>query len=110
MKACVTYCAIHPPQNTDGNNKADQLTYENYRHVLHKWHYRVTKSIVACLESENFVQIRNSLIVLEKILNNYPRVYQFGQAIERRIELLKEKEKDKRPDLHVSVSVVCRGR
>ena len=57
------------------------------------------------MESENYVQIRNSLIVLEKILNNYPRVYQFGQAIERRIELLKEKEKDKRPDLHVSLLV-----
>ncbi|KAF4026732.1 hypothetical protein G4228_019018 [Cervus hanglu yarkandensis] len=28
----------------DGGNKADQLDYENFRHVVHKWHYKLTKS------------------------------------------------------------------
>lgn len=27
----------------DGGNKADQLDYENFRHVVHKWHYKLTK-------------------------------------------------------------------
>lgn len=31
----------------DGGNKADQLDYENFRHVVHKWHYMLTK--VSCL-------------------------------------------------------------
>jgi len=81
------------------NNKADQLEYENYRHVVHKWHYRITKAFVACLEHGYYVQIRNALIVMTKLLNSYPKIVQFGQAIERRVDKLRQEEKDKRPDL-----------
>jgi len=49
------------------NQKADQLDYENYRHVVHKWHFRITKAMVACIESGNYIQIRNALIVLTKV-------------------------------------------
>nr|CDS33837.1 tho complex subunit 2 [Hymenolepis microstoma] len=83
------------------NTKADQLQFENYRHVVHKWHYRMTKAAVACLESGNYAQIRNALIVLIRILPYYPKVDQFGMAVERRVNKLKESEKDKRPDLKV---------
>ncbi|KAH8869907.1 THO complex subunit 2 [Schistosoma japonicum] len=86
-------------QGLDANTKPDQLQYENYRHVVHKWHYRITKAIVACLESGNYVQIRNALIVLTRILPQYPKITQFGSAVERRVNKLKEEEKDKRPDL-----------
>ena len=30
--------------------KANQLDYENYRHVCHKWQYKLTKALVLCLE------------------------------------------------------------
>ncbi|KAA0184296.1 hypothetical protein FBUS_06164 [Fasciolopsis buskii] len=83
----------------DANNKADQLQYENYRHVVHKWHYRITKATVACLESGSYVQIRNALIVLTRILPQYPQIIQFGSAVERRVHKLKDEEKDRRPDL-----------
>nr|CAH8855365.1 unnamed protein product [Trichobilharzia regenti] len=86
-------------QGLDANTKPDQLQYENYRHVVHKWHYRITKAIVACLESGNYVQIRNALIVLTRILPQYPKIIQFGSAVERRVIKLKEEEKDRRPDL-----------
>ncbi|CAL8086593.1 unnamed protein product [Calicophoron daubneyi] len=86
-------------KGSDANNKADQLQYENYRHVVHKWHYRITKATVACLESGSYVQIRNALIVLTRILPQYPRITQFGSAVKRRVIKLKEEEKDKRPDL-----------
>ncbi|TGZ70789.1 hypothetical protein CRM22_002996 [Opisthorchis felineus] len=86
-------------KGSDANTKADQLQYENYRHVVHKWHYRITKATVACLESGSYVQIRNALIVLTRILPQYPRILQFGSAVERRVQKLKEEEKDRRPDL-----------
>ncbi|VDD78050.1 unnamed protein product [Mesocestoides corti] len=88
-------------KGTDANTKADQLQFENYRHVVHKWHYRVTKAAVACLESGNYAQIRNALIVLTRILPHYPKINQFGSAVERRVNKLKVEEKDKRPDLKV---------
>ncbi|CAH8543194.1 unnamed protein product [Heterobilharzia americana] len=50
-------------------------------------------------ESGNYVQIRNALIVLTRILPQYPKITQFGSAVERRVNKLKEEEKDRRPDL-----------
>ncbi|KAK3741029.1 hypothetical protein RRG08_005719 [Elysia crispata] len=85
---------------TDVNNRMDRLDYENFRHVCHKWHYRLTKSVITCLESKNYSQIRNSLIVLTKILPQFPRMTQIGMAIERRVDKLSKEEKDKRPDIY----------
>ncbi|CAH1777449.1 unnamed protein product [Owenia fusiformis] len=82
------------------SNQPDTLDYENYRHVVHKWQYTMTKAMVCCLESQNYVQIRNALIVLTRILNHYPKVQQFGQALERRVDRIKTEEKEKRPDIY----------
>ncbi|KAH9373714.1 hypothetical protein HPB48_018641 [Haemaphysalis longicornis] len=79
----------------------DHVDYENYRHVCHKWHFKITKALVICLESGDYVQIRNSLIVLTKVLAYFPVMTNLGQALERRIEKIRLEEKDKRPDLFV---------
>ncbi|XP_053328983.1 THO complex subunit 2 [Spea bombifrons] len=84
----------------DGGNKADQLDYENFRHVVHKWHYKLTKASVYCLETGEYTHIRNILIVLTKILPWYPKVLNLGQALERRVHKIRQEEKDKRPDLY----------
>nr|KAI8731283.1 THO complex subunit 2 [Biomphalaria glabrata] len=90
-------------KGTDMNNKMNRLDYVNYRHVCHKWHFRLTKSVITCLESKNYSQMRNSLIVLTKILPNFPRMTQIGMAIERRVDKLSKEEKDKRPDIYALV-------
>ncbi|XP_014400434.1 PREDICTED: LOW QUALITY PROTEIN: THO complex subunit 2 [Myotis brandtii] len=84
----------------DGGNKADQLDYENFRHVVHKWHYKLTKASVHCLETGEYTHIRNILIVLTKILPCYPKVLNLGQALERRVHKICQEEKEKRPDLY----------
>ncbi|MEJ1278107.1 hypothetical protein NN561_009026 [Cricetulus griseus] len=84
----------------DGGNKADQLDYENFRHVVHKWHYKLTKASVHCLETGEYTHIRNILIVLTKILPWYPKVLNLGQALERRVNKICQEEKEKRPDLY----------
>ncbi|XP_060039218.1 THO complex subunit 2 isoform X6 [Erinaceus europaeus] len=84
----------------DGGNKADQLDYENFRHVVHKWHYKLTKASVHCLETGEYTHIRNILIVLTKILPWYPKVLNLGQALETRVNKICQGEKEKRPDLY----------
>ncbi|KAI5935692.1 THO complex subunit 2 [Manis javanica] len=84
----------------DGGNKADQLDYENFRHVVHKWHYKLTKASVHCLETGEYTHIRNILIVLTKILPWYPKVLNLGQVLERRVHKICQEEKEKRPDLY----------
>lgn len=76
------------------------VDYENYRHVCHKWHYRLTKALILCLDSEDYIQIRNSLVVLTKIISFFPLVTNFAQAIEKRVDIIREKEKSNRKDLY----------
>jgi THO complex subunit 2 len=86
-------------------NKQEQLDYENFRHVCHKWHYKLTKSFIVCLESSEYLQMRNSLIILTKILPHYPRLIGFYSALDKRVEKIVKDEKDKRHDLFTIASV-----
>ncbi|KAI7801982.1 putative THO complex subunit 2 [Triplophysa rosa] len=102
-KECGNYpgfLTIFRASGFDGGNKADQLDYENFRHVVHKWHYKLTKASVHCLETGEYTHIRNILIVLTKILQWYPKVLNLGQALECRVHKICQEEKEKRPDLY----------
>merc|ERR1719193_1536686 len=79
----------------------DTVDFENYRHVCHKWHYKIAKALVVCLESKNFVPIRNSLIVLTKIIPYFPIILNLATVIEKRVEKVCEEEKEKRQDLYI---------
>ncbi|KAL4708772.1 hypothetical protein ACJJTC_011736 [Scirpophaga incertulas] len=79
----------------------DHVGYENYRHVCHKWHYKITKAMVVCLDSGDYVQIRNALIVLIRVLPHFPVLEKLAQIIERKIDKVKDEEKTQRPDLYV---------
>ncbi|XP_041931252.1 THO complex subunit 2 [Alosa sapidissima] len=94
------FVTIFRASGFDGGNKADQLDYENFRHVVHKWHYKLTKASVHCLETGEYTHIRNILIVLTKILPFYPKVLNLGQALECRVLKICQEEKEKRPDLY----------
>ncbi|XP_014219414.1 THO complex subunit 2 isoform X2 [Copidosoma floridanum] len=78
----------------------DMVGFENYRHVCHKWHYKITKAIVVCLDSKDYVQIRNSLIILIKILPHFPVLTKLSQILERKVDKVREDERNKRQDLH----------
>uniref|UniRef100_A0A1B6BZM5 THO complex subunit 2 n=4 Tax=Clastoptera arizonana TaxID=38151 RepID=A0A1B6BZM5_9HEMI len=78
----------------------NSVGYENYRHVCHKWHYKITKATMVCLESKDYVQIRNALIILIKILPHFPMLSKLSQCIEKRVEKVKEDEKNQRQDLY----------
>ncbi|XP_037040201.1 THO complex subunit 2 isoform X2 [Bradysia coprophila] len=82
----------------------DHVGYENYRHVCHKWHYKITKAMVFCLESKDYMQIRNALIILMRILPHFPMLVKLAQIIERKVEKVREEEKNKRQDLFVLAS------
>lgn len=76
------------------------IDYEDYRHVCHKWHYRLTKALILCLDSEDYIQVRNSLVILTKIIGHFPVITTFALSLEKRVEALRTKEKDNRKDLY----------
>ena len=77
----------------------EQLDYDNFRHVCHKWHYKLAKSFIVCLESNDYIQIRNVLQVLTVLLPIYPKMTAFYAALDRRIRAICIAEKDRRHDL-----------
>lgn len=82
----------------------DHVGYENYRHVCHKWHYKITRAMVFCLESKDYMQIRNAFIILMKILPHFPVITKLAQIIERKVERVRDEEKNQRQDLFVLAS------
>ncbi|XP_019767438.2 THO complex subunit 2 isoform X1 [Dendroctonus ponderosae] len=80
-------------------DSSDNVGFENYRHVCHKWHYKLAKAVVTCLESKDYVQIRNSLIILIKIIPFFPVLIKLAQFLEKRIEKVRDEEKNNRQDL-----------
>lgn len=79
----------------------DRVGYENFRHVCHKWHYKITRSLVMCLSSKDYMQIRNALIILMRILPNYPVLTKLSKILERYVNVVIDEEKNKRQDLFV---------
>lgn len=89
----------HFPGSIISNDNSAYINYESYRDICHKWHYRLTRSFSVALESNNYIQIRNALIVMISIIEYYPAVKHFGKGINLRIEEVRNNEKDNRPDL-----------
>ncbi|KAK5643842.1 hypothetical protein RI129_007687 [Pyrocoelia pectoralis] len=82
------------------SDNLDHVGYENYRHVCHKWHFKLAKAMMICLDSKDFVQIRNALIILIKIIPHFPVLLKLSQIIEKRIEKVRDEEKNQRQDLY----------
>merc|ERR1712203_689572 len=62
---------------------------------------KIAKALVVCLESKDYVQIRNALIILTKILPHFPVIVKLNGVIEKRIEKVCEEEKESRKDLYI---------
>lgn len=65
------------------------------------------KAMMVCLESKDYVQIRNSLIILIKIVNHFPVLAKLATLIEKKVEKVREDEKDKRQDLYTLATSYC---
>lgn len=80
--------------------KGEHINYETFRDICYKWHYRLTRSFTISLESNNYIQIRNALIVMIKIIDYYPAIKHFGKKIGINIEDVRNNEKESRQDLY----------
>lgn len=86
------------------SNNLDRVDYGNYRHVCHKWHCKLAKAMVTCLESKDYVQIRNALIILTKIIPYFPVLTKLSTFLDKKIEKIRDEEKNKRQDLFTLAS------
>ena len=81
-------------------SEAIYLQYEEFRSVMFKWHKFMTTGFKSCLESRDYMHVRNALAVLEKIINHYPQVDFHGSILEEKVNIIASKS-ETRGDLQI---------
>ncbi|KAJ6816641.1 THO complex subunit 2 [Iris pallida] len=83
---------------------SQRVTFIQYLRVFWKWSGRMTRLLVQCLESPEYMEIRNALIVLTKISSVFPITRKSGINLEKRVAKIKG---DEREDLKVLATGVA---
>ncbi|XP_008787914.2 THO complex subunit 2-like isoform X2 [Phoenix dactylifera] len=83
---------------------SQRVTYSQFIRVHWKWSGRITRLLVQCLESTEYMEIRNALIVLTKISSVFPVTRKSGINLEKRVAKIKG---DEREDLKVLATGVA---
>ena len=73
-----------------------KASYEDYVRVVFKWYCKILKSIMSCLESKEYMEVRNALHVLTRIVDVFPVMKRLADLLDKRVAALRE---DERPDL-----------
>ncbi|KAG9443939.1 hypothetical protein H6P81_015279 [Aristolochia fimbriata] len=81
-----------------------RVTYSQFIKVHWKWNTRITKLLIQCLESNEYMEIRNALIMLTKISGVFPVTRKSGINLEKRVAKIKG---DEREDLKVLATGVA---
>nr|XP_043608763.1 THO complex subunit 2 [Erigeron canadensis] len=83
---------------------SQRVTYSQFIKVHWKWSQRITRLLIHCLESTEYMEIRNALILLTKVSNAFPVTRKSGINLEKRVAKLKS---DEREDLKVLATGVA---
>ncbi|XVE91824.1 hypothetical protein REPUB_Repub01dG0045100 [Reevesia pubescens] len=83
---------------------SQRVTYGQFIKVHWKWSQRITRLLIQCLESTEYMEIRNALIMLTKISSVFPVTRKTGINLEKRVVKIKS---DEREDLKVLATGVA---
>ncbi|KAL2653101.1 hypothetical protein R1flu_021229 [Riccia fluitans] len=75
-----------------------RVTFQQFIRIHWKWSARLTKLLVQCLESSDYMEIRNALTILTKLSSVFPVTKKSGINLEKRVSKIKG---DEREDLKV---------
>ncbi|KAM5566947.1 THO complex subunit 2 [Rosa sericea] len=82
---------------------SQRVRYGQFVKVHWKWSQRITRLLGQCLESPEYMEIRNALIILSRISSVFPVTKKSGMNLERRVSKIKG---DGREDLKVLATSV----
>ncbi|XP_010460420.1 PREDICTED: THO complex subunit 2-like isoform X2 [Camelina sativa] len=83
---------------------SQRVTFGQFVKVHWKWSGRITRLLIQCLESNEYMEIRNALIMLTKISGVFPVTRKTGINLEKRVAKIKN---DEREDLKVLATGVA---
>lgn len=76
-----------------------KLQHSQFKTITIKWHKKLCEAFIACIESRDYMGIRNSILVLTKIAKFFPLFTSQGNQMEEIITAFMSSEK--REDLRV---------
>ncbi|KAI3847949.1 hypothetical protein MKX03_017474 [Papaver bracteatum] len=83
---------------------SQRVTYSQFVRIHWKWSCRITRLLIQCLESNEYMEIRNALIMLTKISSVFPVTRTSGINLEKQVAKVKG---DEREDLKVLATGVA---
>ena len=94
-------------RSSGSGSEKQYLDFENYRHITFKWHFKLTKSLVICLESKDYIQIRNGLILLTKVCIVYVHIQCLCAHVLQNITILTYSKMNTHLTYNVHVKHTC---
>ncbi|KAG8631723.1 hypothetical protein KVT40_000863 [Elsinoe batatas] len=76
------------------------LDYQGFRTLLFKWHSFTKNALSACFDSDEYMHIRNAIIVLKALLPQFPAVNFMGNEMIKKVTHISES--DPRGDLKLA--------
>ncbi|EOD47722.1 THO complex subunitTHOC2 [Neofusicoccum parvum] len=89
---------------TKENHPETFLTYEDYRRLLYKWHLSLNNALKACLTGGEYMHIRNAIVVLKAISQNFPVINFMGKQMLECV--LKMSREETRGDLKLATTSI----
>ncbi|KAF7808544.1 THO complex subunit 2 [Senna tora] len=87
-----------------------RVAYGQFIKVHWKWSQRITRLLIQCLESSEYMEIRNALIMLTKISSVFPVTRKSGINLEKRVAKIKSDEREDLKVLATGVSAALASR
>lgn len=83
--------------------KSNRYSYSDFQRVFNKWQDKLGVVFVAGLRSAEFIQVKNTISVLQRIVTVFPTSKRIGGAIMKRIAAIKD-DADMPDDMKVPTS------
>ena len=80
------------PVSADDMKAMKMFDYEDFRAAMHKWHLKMRKCFLQCLSSGDYMQLRNGMIVLNKISEFFPLIDYMGKELESSVSKIEKRE------------------
>ncbi|WKX98690.1 hypothetical protein Q1695_013961 [Nippostrongylus brasiliensis] len=87
-------------------DKTESVNYESFRRLCFKWQMRLYTAFNSVLSVENneYVPVRNSLVVMTKLAPCFPVLKDLVENVEKLIEKVRDNEKGKRDELSLKAA------
>jgi THO complex subunit 2 len=89
------------PESAMPAQSNNPLTYEDFRHVMYKWHLKLYRALLAAFQEGEYMPTRNAIILLSRTTAFFPALRKIGGSLERAIAKVAREEEGRREDLRL---------